>query len=98
MMLHPRTQLLLKRNVPLDQKNKYHDFTALHCAANRGHAECVQLLRDAGADANLQDDVGNTPLHHAAYFNEVDSVKTLTSTANVDFKIKVRIEGRNRRE
>ena len=31
--------------------------TALHCAASRGHIECVQSLLDAGASVDATDQV-----------------------------------------
>ena len=42
--------------------------SALHCAASRGHAECVKVLIDAGAVLNSVDKVGKphimNKLHH----------------------------------
>ena len=37
--------------------------TALHSACCWGHAECVQVLVDHGADLHATDNNGNTPLH-----------------------------------
>lgn len=39
--------------------------TALHCAAARGHTDVVQVLIEKGADVDLQDGNGETPLMHA---------------------------------
>ncbi|XP_046408551.1 acyl-CoA-binding domain-containing protein 6 [Ischnura elegans] len=52
----------------LEEINKVDEsgMTALHWAADRGHAEAVQLLLDAGALANGKDLEGQTPLHYAA--------------------------------
>ena len=36
--------------------------TALHLASYRGQADCVQLLLDWGADLEVKDEEGNTPL------------------------------------
>ena len=33
--------------------------TALHCAASRGHIECVQSLLDAGASVDATDQVNS---------------------------------------
>ncbi|MCD6046830.1 MAG: ankX [Gammaproteobacteria bacterium] len=41
--------------------------TALHFAAKAGRLECVKALIDIGADINVQDSLGNTPLHCAVY-------------------------------
>eukprot|EP00939_MAST-03C_sp_MAST-3C-sp1_P000497 g497.t1 len=40
--------------------------TALHCAAFRGHYECVRLILSHGADPNAIDDFDRTALHRAA--------------------------------
>jgi hypothetical protein len=37
--------------------------TALHIAALKGNEELVRMLCDLGADFNLSDNKGNTPLH-----------------------------------
>ena len=42
-------------------------FTALHVATQRGHAEIVSLLLNAGADPNATDRYGNGPLWTACY-------------------------------
>uniref|UniRef100_A0A672H784 Uncharacterized protein n=1 Tax=Salarias fasciatus TaxID=181472 RepID=A0A672H784_SALFA len=41
-------------------------WTALHLASSSGHREVVEELLKAGADVNLQNNVGDTPLHIAA--------------------------------
>ena len=54
---------------------------ALALAAQRGHAEIVALLVDAGDDPNRYNPVGchahSTPLHQAAYAGHLDVVRTL---------------------
>ncbi|MCD6046831.1 MAG: ankyrin-like [Gammaproteobacteria bacterium] len=41
--------------------------TALHYAAETGQVECIKILLAIGADINAKSDLGNTPLHSAAY-------------------------------
>lgn len=41
--------------------------TALHCAAARGHVECVQSLLDAGAPVDALDLVGIQNCFHVFY-------------------------------
>lgn len=41
------------------------DTTALHCAVREGNLQIVQLLLKYGADPNLQDHKGNTPIFEA---------------------------------
>ncbi|XP_065193071.1 uncharacterized protein LOC135824268 [Sycon ciliatum] len=40
--------------------------SALHAAGNQGSVNCVQYLLDAGADPNVTDRLGKTPLHYAS--------------------------------
>ena len=69
------------------------DFTPLHCCAHLGHRECVQQFIDNDADVNVVDSRGNTALHHAAFFNKVDTVKTLTRSDDCNVRIKVGSSG-----
>jgi signal recognition particle protein len=48
-----------------------HTCSALHFAAAVGATKCVKLLLDAGADPDLQDREGYTPLHMAAGYMQV---------------------------
>ncbi|KAM3866221.1 oxysterol-binding protein-related protein 1-like [Diretmus argenteus] len=41
-------------------------WTPLHLACSWGHRDVVEELLKAGADVNLQDNMGDTPLHNAA--------------------------------
>jgi len=51
--------------------------TALHCAADEGHAEICRVLLAAGADVDARAEEGSTPLHYAAYKGHVETVKLL---------------------
>ena len=44
---------------------------ALMAAADSGHAQCVELLLEAGAFAVQEDNLGNTALHHAAWAGDL---------------------------
>lgn len=46
--------------------------TALHWASIKGHLRCIFLLLKYGADPNVQDANGMTPLHCAAKFGHMD--------------------------
>ncbi|PCH41128.1 ankyrin [Wolfiporia cocos MD-104 SS10] len=45
--------------------------TALHVAALRGNEELVRMLCDLGADFDLTDNEGNTPLHYASAWGHI---------------------------
>lgn len=51
--------------------------TALSLACMNGHEEVVRLLIDIGADFNLADYEGNTPLHYASAYNHLVIVQLL---------------------
>ncbi|XP_074507458.1 oxysterol-binding protein-related protein 1-like isoform X1 [Sebastes fasciatus] len=52
-------------------------WTALHLACYFGHRDAVEELLKAGADANLQNNMGDTPLHKAAYTGRKEIVLLL---------------------
>eukprot|EP00930_Biecheleria_cincta_P034412 TRINITY_DN23789_c0_g1_i1.p1 TRINITY_DN23789_c0_g1~~TRINITY_DN23789_c0_g1_i1.p1 ORF type:complete len:795 (+),score=100.36 TRINITY_DN23789_c0_g1_i1:97-2481(+) len=54
-----------------------HGRTALHVAADRGHAECVELLLDLGVSIDAQTDSGFTPLHLASERGHLEVLCTL---------------------
>ncbi|KAJ6539478.1 ankyrin repeat-containing domain protein [Mycena capillaripes] len=54
----------------LDWSN-VHGKTALHIAALKGHEELVRMLIDFGADVDLSDNKGNTPLHYASSWGHI---------------------------
>ena len=51
--------------------------TALHSAVDEGHPDVVQLLIDAGADIEVKDEVGRSPLLCASVEGHLDIVKML---------------------
>ena len=57
---------ILHEHAPLNAGN-YDHRTALHIAASEGHVECVALLVNAGADVNVTDRWGGTPLDDALH-------------------------------
>ena len=40
--------------------------SAVHCAAARGHLDCVKALHDGGADMWVASNKGDCPVHEAA--------------------------------
>ena len=62
---------LLNRGAKADSRTRFRSpwharLTALHLAAAGGHIGCVNRLLEAGADADVADAQGRTPLHLAA--------------------------------
>jgi len=62
--------------------------TALSFAAEEGWSEYVTLLLEAGADPNVQDDKGRTPLHLAMQADDVKSIEALLSSSTIDLSLK----------
>jgi ankyrin repeat protein len=58
-------QILLKCGVDIHAQDKDKD-TALHWAAFSGRPEITRLLLDHGANPNVENDQGVTPLHHVS--------------------------------
>ena len=80
----------------LNWKDPQHlDFSALHFAVTEGQVFLCDLLLQNGADPNIADGSGWTPLHHCAYLNKVDCVILLirrgAKLAIVDNQDKVNI-------
>ena len=53
------------------------NFTALHLAVQKKHADVVQVLIDAGADIETKDAEGHSPLHLASDLGELTTVTML---------------------
>ena len=59
-----------------DQVNNF-TASALHCAAMFGHAAIVKELLHHGADIELNDEEGDTPLHKASHGGHSEIIETL---------------------
>ena len=68
-------EALLHRGVDPDATER--GFTGTHAAAHRGDCAVVDLLLRAGADANIRDDFGLTPLSTASRGGHLNVVKAL---------------------
>lgn len=61
-----------------------HCQTALMLAVSHGNIDMVQMLLDAGADINIQDEDGSTALMCAAEHGRIDIVKLLLAQSECD--------------
>lgn len=76
--------LLLKNKECLNTKNYEHGFTPLHVAIVNEHLKAAQLIVEAGADVNSQDNAGMTPLHIAYSIGDTAAINYLISQAHAD--------------
>lgn len=68
-------------------KAKKHNQTALMLAVSHGNLDMVQILLDAGADINIQDEDGSTALMCAAEHGKIDIVKLLLAQTDCDSSV-----------
>ena len=54
---------ILSTGFDVNFRHPSYGWTALHVAAREGHLAIVKLLVTKGADVNVQDFLGRTPLH-----------------------------------
>jgi len=64
-------------HVEIDEKDKYHGYTAIHYAVILCDVDCAKLLIKHGADANLLDKDEKSPLDHAIQTNDKDMIQLL---------------------
>lgn len=57
---------LVKHGTPVDQACNFNHWTALHATAHAGHVEIAEFLINHGANVNVKDKDGYTPLHNTA--------------------------------
>lgn len=65
-------------------KQRDKESTALHLAATRGFAECVELLLAEGAKVSIKNYKGLTALHLAARCSSLECVEVLLRDGNAD--------------
>ena len=79
---------VVKRNLESGVKPDIKDpngYTPIHAAASYGHIELLRYLVAQGGDINVQDNEGDTPLHHV---EDVASARALVEQFGADWKIK----------
>lgn len=73
-------------NVNIHELEQASGRSALHKAAYWGHDSTVEFLLSLGLDANLQDHDGDTPLHDACRFGQLNCVKLLMGVTDLTKK------------
>lgn len=68
--------LIVKAGVDLNATNRS-GCSALHIAAHKQPARCIQILLAAGADPNCSDLYGDTPLHDAIGKDNFEAIEML---------------------
>lgn len=66
-------------------------------AVSHGNLDMVQMLLDAGADINIQDEDGSTALMCAAEHGRIDIVKLLLAQSECDSCITDIVSGNKKR-
>jgi hypothetical protein len=74
--LNPR---LISAGADLNSKQGKYRWTPLHAAADKGHYEKVAQLLEAGADPNIRDTDGETPLDRASVHGYSNTMQYLAS-------------------
>ena len=60
-------------------------YTVIHAAASYGHLNLLQYLIEKGGDINIQDNEGDTPLHHV---EDLKTAKYIVEKLGASYKIK----------
>lgn len=74
---HSNVCRLLVRQEGWDTLDKYNEWTPLFHAARYGHADCLNVLLEAGCATDRTDEVGNSALHYAAWYGHNPCVPLL---------------------
>lgn len=89
-------EYITEKGIDVNAQFKLNGKTALHYVIQSEKIKCVEILVNAGADVNIQDEDGNTPVHLAAMaenahenniWEPIEILGLLLNTGKVDFTI-----------
>lgn len=60
-------------------------YTPIHAAVSYGHKQLIKYLIEQGGNINIQDNEGDTPLHHV---EDLEIAKLLVEEYKADYKVK----------
>ena len=78
---------LIMNGCNVNIKNDFEE-TPLHWIAKSGATDSCKLLIVQGANINSEDSDGNTPLHWACEYDNIDIIKILLQSKNLDLNVK----------
>mmetsp|Transcript_8890 Transcript_8890/g.28218 ORF Transcript_8890/g.28218 Transcript_8890/m.28218 type:complete len:213 (-) Transcript_8890:60-698(-) len=70
--------------VDIDAVDEVDSYSALMMSAEAGHLDIVKALKEAGAQIEIRDSYGRTPLYAAAVAGHIDVVSYLVRVAGAD--------------
>jgi len=71
--------MLTKKGIDIDVRDTDRNETALHYAAASGFLSTVDYLLLKGAQVNVRNSKGHTPVHKSCYYDYPDIIRTLVS-------------------
>lgn len=77
-------KIISEGSVDIDAVDEVDSYSAMMMSAEAGHLDIVRALRDAGADVEIRDSYGRTPLYAASVAGHIDVVRFLVREAGAD--------------
>lgn len=72
LQLHNMIQPLIDNKINIDIQENEHEFSALHYSCSLGDIITTKILINNGANINIQDFYGNTPLHYCVVNDKIE--------------------------
>lgn len=77
-------RIIMSGTVDVDSVDEVDSYSAVMMSAEAGHLEIVEALHEAGAEIEIRDAYGRTPLYAAAVAGHIDVVRYLVHEAHAD--------------